>query len=171
MDFSSVSPLLVVFLFSNSSGPTLIYITVHCEFFFHQPRPATWLGQGQSLSSPMKYLASSCECGCRPRCKGERQCSYQTGADLSSSSSACCYSLAQILGRKRNHDYTDGKLAGTNGCPPGEDASTVGDSVMWRALTTACMRLEPRVNRWEMGVRGLLCCGRERKNAKEQKIK
>jgi hypothetical protein len=74
---------------------------------------------------------------------------------------ACGYYLARAEGRWASADCFS---AGVN-------ASTAGDSVMWRALTTACMRLGPRASGWEMDARGLLCCGRKRKNAKEQKKK
>jgi hypothetical protein len=100
----------------------------------HLPSPTTWLRQGQSLSSPTKYLASSCEFGCRPRCKGEGHHACQMGADLSSGPGPCGYGLTWTLEHKRNHVYADGRSAGT-------DVTAPGNSVTWRALTDALVRL------------------------------
>jgi hypothetical protein len=85
------------------------------------------------------------------------------GRETVRSPGACGYSLARTLGRKRNHECVDRKLAGTDGCSPGEDTSVAGMSVMWRAPTDARMRLLPRASGGKMGGRGLLLRGRERK--------
>jgi hypothetical protein len=100
----------------------------------HQLGSATWLAKGQSLSSPMKYLASSC----RPRCKGKRQCTWQTGTNLCNPPSACIYILARTLGRKRNKFCANGSSGGTDGCAQGVDKKTVGAGTRRMGAKTKC---------------------------------